>query len=150
MEEKKFDPGEKIFVNFRDFMIQGIRETEYDGQSTVHTYISMPGTSEYKGYQLDYTNLVWDQQLPAEDGGRKTAEGWKTIRLYENADYTLRKTPKKEDGSYDYENQESVKIKGAELQREMNSWRKDHDKSLETQTEQETPEEDAMPVPEFE
>ena len=147
MEEKKFDPGEKIFVNFRDFMIQGTRETEYDGQSIVHTYVSMPGTSAYKGFQLDYTNLVWDQQLPTEDGGRKTAEGWKTIRLYENAEYTLRKTPKKEDGTYDYENQETVKIRGTDLQREMNSWRKEP--SLGVQAEQSFHEESEL-VPEFE
>lgn len=122
-ESKTFDRGETLFVNFRDFLIKGYREPEFEGKSRLHTYISMPSTSSYKGYQLDFTGPVWDQQIE-EDGDRRVAEGWKTLRLYENAEYTLRNTPRREDGTFDYENQTVVKITGSDLKRELDSWRK--------------------------
>ena len=122
-ESKTFDRGETLFVNFRDFLIKGYREPEFEGKSRLHTYISMPSTSAYKGYQLDFTGPVWDQQIE-EDGDRRVAEGWKTLRLYENAEYTLRNTPRREDGTFDYENQTVVKISGSDLKRELDSWRK--------------------------
>ncbi|MBO4834614.1 MAG: hypothetical protein J5483_00730 [Lachnospiraceae bacterium] len=131
-ESKKFERGETLFVNFRDFLIKGYRESDFKGKSRVHTYISMPSTSAYKGYQLDFTGPVWDQQIE-EDGDRRIAEGWKTLRIYENAEYTLRNTPRKEDGSFDYENQTTVKITGSDLKRELDSWRTEKTKSPETQ-----------------
>lgn len=126
-----FERGETLFVNFRDFLIKGYRESEFEGKSRVHAYISMPSTSEYKGYQLDFTGPVWDQQIE-EDGERTTAEGWKTLRLYENAEYTLRHTPRKEDGSFDYENQTVVKISGSDLKRELDSWRREKVQDMQT------------------
>lgn len=151
MENKTFDAGEKIYVNFRDFRIRGTRETEFEGETTLHTYISMPGTSAFKGYHLDYTNLVWDQQVKDKTTGeRKTAEGWKTIRLYENAEYSLRFTPKNPDGSYDYEHQKVVKIKGGDLARELDSWRKDNGRSKDELAEEAEAETESEPEPAFE
>ena len=95
MTEKK-----DLTVTFSEKMLQSQREVEFEGKTRTRSVIRLPYNAEHAGF-------FWETTVPVRDsafGNGKMKYAY-VDPDYEN--YKLVRTPRAEDGSLDFKNQEA-------------------------------------------
>ena len=116
-----FERGKDIYIEFFDKRLKGTYTVndKFEGKEKTRSLIAFPKESQYKDFVLDTPSKVF---VPKDKDGNPK-EGKKTIHVYANANYKITKTPRGEDGKFDYSKQEVHYITGEELEKEMNAWK---------------------------
>ena len=133
MAEKK-----DVTVTFSEKMIQAQKEVEFDGKTRTRSLVRLPKNAEHAGF-------LWETTVPIRNSAFGK-EGMKYAYVdpdYDN--YKLVRTPRTEDGSLDFANQEVVKVNGAQLKAEVEAWKEQNqEKQEDKQTETEEPDLDKL------